>query len=197
MFCFKCGQQLPNGSAFCTACGAAQPTPAPAPRPVYQAPAQPPYQAPAAPQYQPPVQTAYAPAPVPQNLSWKDFYSRFVSKKVKSTVVWMVVICFVTAVISIGLTAVLEGDLDPIYCIMDVAVYGLSGVLLLATKHWATVLLPTIYGAVWTVVSMANDGTPTGIVAIVVGVTCISVLQKAQKAYQAYKTTGVIPAEPI
>ena len=109
----------------------------------------------------------------------------------------MVVICFVTAVISIGLTAALGDYADPAACIMDVAVYSLSGVLLLATKHWATVLLPTIYGTIWTVVSMANDGTPTGFVAIIVGVTCISVLKKADKAYKECKTTGVLPTEQI
>ena len=36
-----------------------------------------------------------------------------------------------------------------------------------------------------------------GFVAIIVGVTCISVLKKAAKAYQDYKTSGVVPEELI
>ena len=172
-------------------------------QPQYQAPVEPVYAPPVQPQYQAPVEPVYTP-PVqatpnygPKNLSWKDFYGQYVSKKVKSTVTWMVVICFFTAVLSIAITGIMEGALDPIYAVMDVAVYALSGVLLLSTKHWATVLLPTIYGAVWMVISMANDGTPSGFVAVIVGVTCISVLKKADKAYQTYKTTGIVPDEPI
>ena len=79
MFCEKCGVQLPDGTAFCTQCGAdlraSAPAPAapapvqaqPAPAPVQTAPAQPfiPQQ-PVAPAYMPPVApppAAYSPAP--------------------------------------------------------------------------------------------------------------------------------------
>ena len=192
MFCTKCGQQLPDGSAFCSVCGA--PQAAPAPQPQYQQPVQPQYQQPVQPQYQQPAQAVYPqPAYMPQTLSRKDFYDRFVSKKVRSTVTSMVIICFITAVISVPLMIVLENPL----ALLDIAVYALMGTLLLVTKHWVCALIPTLYSAVWTVVSMVNDGTPTGIVALIVGATCISVLQKFEKMYQAYQTTGVLPAQQL
>ena len=63
MFCTNCGTQLPDGSRFCSQCGAPQTAAAPAQgayqQPVYQQPAaptqQPVYQQPAAPVYQQPV----------------------------------------------------------------------------------------------------------------------------------------------
>ena len=54
MFCSKCGQQLPDGSAFCSVCGAPQTVAAP--QPAYQQPAQPVYQQPV---YQQPAQPVY------------------------------------------------------------------------------------------------------------------------------------------
>ena len=64
MFCIKCGQFLPDGSAFCNSCGTAQPT-IPA-QPMYQQPAQPQYQPPVQPPYQPPVQPQYQEPPYQQ-----------------------------------------------------------------------------------------------------------------------------------
>ena len=180
MFCTKCAQHLPDGSAFCSVCGA--PQAAPAPQPQYQQPVQPVYQQPV---YQQPMYQ--------QPLSRKEFYNQFVYKKSNSTVICMAVIFFITAAISIPLIVVLKNMLG----IMDIAVYTLFGILLLVTKHWLCALIPTLYSAVWTVVSMVNDGTPTGIVALIVGATCISVLQKFEKMYQAYQTTGMLPAQQL
>jgi len=66
-FCPECGAQLSDGVKFCTECGARLAAPAPAPEPVYEAPApaEPVYEAPAAPAYEPPVQQTYEP-PVQQ-----------------------------------------------------------------------------------------------------------------------------------
>lgn len=185
MFCSKCGQQLPDGSAFCSVCGAPQTVAAP--QPAYQ---QPTYQQPAQPVYQQPV---YQQPMYQQPLSRKEFYNQFVSKKSNSTVICMAVIFFITAAISASLIVALENMLG----IMDVAVYTLFGILLLATKHWVCALIPTAYSAVWTIVSMVNGGTPTGIVALIVGATCVSVLQKFEKMYKAYTTTGVLPTEQL
>ncbi len=104
MFCIKCGQQIADGSTFCSVCGA--PQAAPAPQPVYQQPVYP------QPQYQQPVQTAYAqpvqplyqqPSYAPQRLDWKSFYDQCVSKKSKRYVTWMAVICFITVTVRINL----------------------------------------------------------------------------------------------
>ncbi len=70
MFCKQCGQQIPEGSAFCVNCGArvnAAPAAPAAPEapvaPVYEAPAAPAYEAPVAPAYEAPAYEAAAEQP--------------------------------------------------------------------------------------------------------------------------------------
>lgn len=198
MYCEKCGVKMNPESGFCSNCGARAPQQQVPVQPnYYQHPPvqQPNYQQP---YYQQPVQV-YPSVLVsaPENLSWKDFYGRYVSKKTKNIVTWMAVIYFFTAVVSIALLGMLgDMDLAP-YTLMDVSVYVLMGVLLLTTKHWVFALVPTIYGAIFTVIGMANDGTTNGIFAVVYGVLCISVLMKAGKAYKKYQTERVLPEGEI
>ena len=109
----------------------------------------------------------------------------------------MAVICFVTAAISLPLMMIAEDELVVTLGIVDIVVYLSMGSLLLATKHWAFALLATIYSGVWTVVGLANDGTPSGIAALAVGIACVGMLMKALKAYQDYKSTGNPPTTPI
>ena len=59
MFCPKCGQNVPDGAAFCGNCGTVIKAPSAAPQPQYQQPAQPQYQQPAQPQYQQPAAPVY------------------------------------------------------------------------------------------------------------------------------------------
>lgn len=188
MKCEYCGSELGLNAKFCTGCGAPVPQ-----QPVYSQPQQPVYQQPQAPVYQQPVYAQpYVPA-APRDLSWKEFYKQYLSKGSKSYVTWMVVICFFTAVLSIGIGVILESPLS----VMDVGVYLLMGILLLSTKHWLFALLPTIYSCTFMIVGMANGDTPSGIVAAVVGVKCILILTKAGKAYKKYKAEGIVPANPI
>ena len=67
MFCKNCGNQLPDGTAFCNNCGAAQNAPAPQPAPVAEQPISAPAPAPVAP-VAPPTPVAGQPvsAPAPQ-----------------------------------------------------------------------------------------------------------------------------------
>jgi hypothetical protein len=143
---------------------------------------------------QQPYQQPYQPTPaVPRNLTWKEFYDRFVSKKSKSYVTWLVVIFFFTA----GLSAVLLGLTGDVLAVMDIAMYAIMGAALLASKHYIFAMIPTIYSAIFTVVGIVNGGTPSGIVALIVGACSIGVLQKAQKAYNLYKDQGIIPEKEI
>ena len=68
MFCPKCGQNVPDGVAFCPNCGAALNTPEAAPRPQYEQPAAPMYQQPAAPVYQQPAAPQYQQPATPQSV---------------------------------------------------------------------------------------------------------------------------------
>ena len=69
MFCPNCGNQIPEGSAFCGNCGTkveAPAAPQPAPQPAYEAPQQPAYQAVQEPVYVAPQQSVQV-APVVNN----------------------------------------------------------------------------------------------------------------------------------
>ena len=166
-------------------------------QPTYQEPVQPAYQQPT---YQEPVQPAYQqptyqepvqPVCQDRNMTWKEFYDRFVEKK--SFVTWATIICFATPIISLLLSIVFEST--GIGLIADIAVYAISGVLLLTTKHWIAALVPSIYGGIFTVIGMANGSAGSGIVALVVCVSCTTSLFKADKAYRQYKQTGILPTK--
>lgn len=184
------------------------------PQSVYQQPTQPYYQQPNFPNYQQPMNQNYGqptyqnyqqpytqpitpeqavPTSVPWDMPWKDFYNAFVSKKSKSFITWMVVICFVTAALSAVLTFAFGGLMG----LLDIGVYVVFGVLLLLTKHWLCALVPTLYSGFWTVLNLAGGGTPSGFVALVVGISCISVLLKADKAYKNYRNNHTLPTQQI
>ena len=95
------------------------------------------------------------------------------------------------------MSAVLLGLTGDLLAVMDIAVYAIMGAALLGSKHYIFALIPTIYSAIFTVVGIINGGTPSGIVALVVGAACIGALQKAQKAYDLYKKQGIIPEKEI
>jgi len=178
MHCTYCGKPLEPNARFCTGCGAA--VPQQTTDKVYE---------------QPTYQQPYAPAqpyvPVPANMSWKDFYNRFVTKK--GFVTWMAVICFFSSALSLVLFALLE---DPIL-FLDIAIFVPMGILLLTTKHWVFALIPTIYAAIGTIISLASSGTPSGIVALVVGVSATGALFNANKAFRQYKLDGTLPQKPL
>ncbi len=201
MFCITCGGQINDGSTFCNFCGTAQPLGSAQTQPQQQATYQQPtyfnYQQPnyqqqsAYPNYQQPIYNQ--PMPPAPDMSRKDFYKQFMSKKSNGYVTSMSVICFVTAAIS----AVLIFSLENMLGILDVTVYVIFGALLLFTKHWLYALIPTVYSGFWTVVNFAAGGTPSGIVALIIGISCVSVLIKADKAYKNYRTNRIIPTQQL
>ena len=178
MNCTNCGAPMNPDAKFCTSCGTA------VPQVTYQ---QPTYQQPT---YQQPTQPANQ-QPIPSNLSWKEFYNRFVTKK--GNVTAAAVIHFISAVLSLALFGLTGNPL----CLMDVAIFVPMGILLLTTKHWAFSLIPTIYGLIFTVINLATNATPSGIVAAIIGIAATQTLMKANKAYQQYKLDGTIPNTPI
>lgn len=184
MFCPRCGAQNEGNAPFCGKCGSPLTQQPAYQQPTYQQPA---YQQPA---YQQPTyqQSAYG-----QNLSWKEFYTRYAAKGTKSSLGWMVGICFFTAAISL-LSLVLVGN---VLGILDILVYTLMGILLLTQKKFVFALIPTIYSGIWSVVSLVASGTVTGVVAIIAGVICIKGLSKLDKAYKEYQATGICPATQI
>ena len=184
MNCTNCGAPLNPGANFCTSCGATvqQPT---YQQPTYQ---QPTYQQPT---YQQPYQENFVQPPVTGAFTWKEFYNRFVTKK--GYITGMSIICFITAALSLVLLA-LTGN---VLAVMDIVVYLSMGIALLATKNWICALIPTVYGGIFSVINVVSGGTPSSVVAIIVGVLATQTLLKANKAYQQYKLNGTFPNEPI
>ena len=216
MFCQSCGAQINDGGSFCSYCGAAQTYGQPQPqeqpmyqqpaRPMYQQPARPMYQQPAQPMYQQPVQQNFQqqsypnyqqpygqPVQMGYNMTRAEFFKQFISKKSYSYVTTSVIIFFISA----ALSAVIMAMTGEMLGIMDIAVYVTFAILLLTTKHWICAAIPTFYGIVWTFVGLANGGIPTGIVAIVIGASCVNILNKAEKEYKKYCETHILPDKQI
>lgn len=220
MFCQSCGAQINDGGSFCNYCGAAQANvqPQPQEQPVYQQAAQSTYQQPAQPMYQQnfqqPIQPNYQqpvqqnfqqqsypnyqqpygqPVQMGYNMTRAEFFKQFISKKSYGYVTATVIIFFISAALSAFIMAFTEDMLG----IMDIAVYVTFAILLLTTKHWICAAIPTLYGIVWTFIGLANGGVPTGIVAFVIGASCVNVLNKAEKEYKKYCETHILPDKQI
>ena len=103
MFCPNCGANLPEGTAFCGSCGAAQKTQQQAPmqQPAYQAPTQQPvYQAPAQPTYQPTYQPAPTAARAPMPVTKKDYLANHADEGTKKNAK-MITITFILSMVLI------------------------------------------------------------------------------------------------
>ena len=128
----------------------------------------------------------------PQRLNEKDFYERFVSKKAKGWTTAIGVISLISGAISIPILF-----LGNLLSIIDIAFYILMGILILTTKKWGLPLAVTIYSGVFSVITLATSGTPSGIVALIVGIYATINLKKVNDAYKLYCRSGVLPQKPI
>lgn len=126
------------------------------------------------------------------NLTKEQFYNMYASKKLKSNVKWFMIICFITAGISIVMLA-----MGNVFSILDMIFYGVFGFIILKKKDMIYPLIVTIYSGVFSVIAMAQTGTPSGIVALVVGIASVIGLNKVKKAYEVYLQTGQVPETEI
>jgi len=167
MFCTRCGNTIPEGSAFCTTSGtpvqAAQPAPPPAP--VYQAPPPPPapvYQPPPAPVYQapaPPPGTVYQGPPPQQGQVWAPptqpiaavdlpyarFWTRFWAYLIDSLIVGAAcTIVIVIVFLMIGGGALLSSSANP-----QDFIAGLTGatIALVVFAYFALIAIVWLYFA--------------------------------------------------
>lgn len=188
MFCPHCGTQNNDSAMFCTGCGtslqitrSAQPVQSvhPIVPPAFQT-----QQTNISAEAQ---QYAYANAQY-QNLSEKDFYKAFASKSTNSWVITVIVICFLTAAISISQLVLANW-----FALIDMVLYLIFGILLIVNKKWYFALPVTIYSCIGTIITIAIAGTPTGFFALAAGIIATVKLKKINDAYKQYKDFGVIP----
>lgn len=185
MNCVKCGNILEQNANFCTFCGAKVEEEQTAllvddeatglltendTAPTYSAGAQ------------------QNTAPTFEVLTRKEFYNRFASKKTKSWVTAMVVVCFLSA--GVSLVPLAFGNF---LSLLDIVFYAAMGALLLSTKNWAFALVPTVYSGVFSLISAASSGSVSGVFAIVAGIMSTIALNKINKAFQAYQNNRILP----
>lgn len=178
MICKNCGNTIEDNLRFCTHCGAMQ-DPSQVQEEVNTPPVQEQPVGQEGGQYQP-------------GLSYDDFYKVAVTKKSQGWPKWMMIICYVTAALGL-INFFLVGPL----ALLDIAVYATSAIMLTKSKKKLWVLIPTVYGGIFTIVGLATGASLTGIVALIVGIMSVSTLTKVEKAYASYQATGIIPAQQI
>lgn len=127
-----------------------------------------------------------------EEMSGKEFFDRYAAKNTKGWATAMVVICFLTAAVSIAQMLLLS-----IWSAIDAAFYVAMGVLLLSRKKWIYALLPTLYSILGSVLALALGGKATGIVALIIGIMSTISLRRGDKEYQAYKTSHCLPEKEI
>lgn len=125
-----------------------------------------------------------------ESLTKEEFFNRFLSSNTKSWIKAVWIICFITA----GLNVVLL-CMGNIISLVDIVFYIVMGILFKKKNDWRLSLIITCYSGLWSLVGLATTGTPSGIVALVGGVMSTKGLKKADKAYEEYKTTGILPTE--
>lgn len=183
-FCNKCGAALEQDAKFCVNCG--NRIAVDAEQPVQSV--------------QPEFQASYVNQSMSQqqiyqtalSMTEKEFYKTYMSKNSKSYVVFSIVSCVLTCLLSVvGATS---GNL---LSIIDIIVYALAGILIWTTKRWPFALVMVIYSGIGTVIGMAMTGQANGIVALVMGIGTTRCLHKFAKVYDAYKKTGNLPEKQI
>lgn len=127
-----------------------------------------------------------------RRLTEKDFYERFVSKKVKGWKTAIGVISLISGAISIPILF-----LGNFLSIIDIAFYIPMGILILATRNWGLPLAVTIYSGIFSVIAFAVSCTPSGVAALIVGIYATIILKKANDAYRLYCRTGALPQKQI
>ena len=134
------------------------------------------------------IRTARVRRPQVPSMTLEEFYNQFASKKTKSFVKWLMILCFLNA----GLAAVLTVMLGP-FMLINVALFAAFGVLLLKTRSWVVTLVIACYCGLDFVMSLIGSGSPSGIVLLVLAVAATTSLKKLQDAYRAYQADGRYP----
>lgn len=120
------------------------------------------------------------------------FYENFASKNTKSWVKATIIICFITAGLSL-----INLLLTSILAVIDIAFYLVIGILLSKKKKAGYPIAVAVYCGVLSVISLVLSGAPTGILALVVSIFAAVKLKKVNAAYEQYKITGLLPLNPI
>ena len=125
-------------------------------------------------------------------LTYKEFYDTFTSPKGKKFMDSIGSICILTVILSV--VSLLYGNY---FSIIDIIFYTMFAILIFTTKHWALPFIVTCYGGVFSVLGLLFDGTPSGVVAVIVGIMATINAKKVHEAYNKYLTTGELPTQAI
>lgn len=175
MKCKNCGNYVEENAKFCPDCGAV----------IESATAE--AAAPVVPEAHTEPQAPVTPSP---SLTREEFFKAYADKKLKSNYTATMVICFITAGVSVPLIAL--GYLSAIF---DLIFFLIIGIIMTKKKAMVFPLLVSIVGGIGTVISLASGGTPSGIVALVIAISTVVGMKKFNKQYTDYKAGNFNPEE--
>ena len=197
MICKSCGNTIDDNARFCTHCGVMlEANQAPAAHPQSD-----PVTPPEDPAFSrptpvadptPPVYRAEEAAADRSGLSYAEFYELAVSRKSKSWVRWMTIVCYISA--AAALVLCFTGNY---FGLISAAVLLLSAVMLNSSKKRTWAMIPTVYGGFLSVFDLITVSIPTGVAALLLGIRTAKILKKTEKAYEEYQATGVLPEKKI
>lgn len=127
-----------------------------------------------------------------QIISKEVFFTNILSKKSKSWIKALWIICFIT--VAICAVSIITGNF---FAIVDIVFYLVFGILMNKKQNWKIALVITCYSACGTLLTMIMASMASGLFPLICGVMSTKLLRKADKAYEQYKTTGVYPTEQI
>ena len=127
-----------------------------------------------------------------QYQTYEEFYNAFASPKTRNLSKALGIISIITAVLSL----IFAITISPI-AFVDVAFYTALSVLLFIKHNWIVSLILIIYSGVGSLISIVLGSVPGGIVALVIGILLVINLKKLEEAYKVYQSTGNTPAELI
>ena len=125
--------------------------------------------------------------------SLEQFYQHVASKRTKNLTGWLIAVCIISAVIDLIIAMTGYSLLGVPECIFFVA----FAILLVKKKTYIIPLILTIYCVVCLVINIIEEGNPSGVVGIVIGIMLIIRLRRINDEYGSYTKTGIYPSEPI
>ena len=125
----------------------------------------------------------------PQNpMRANEFFKKYADKNTKSLFTALMIISIVTAVASLALCF-----MDNYFYLIDMLFYAVMAICLAKVKRWYVPLITTCYSALGSILMLFTSGRPSGILALILGISCISGAKKVDAAYKRYLQTGEVP----
>lgn len=123
-------------------------------------------------------------------MSYMDFYRQYTLVDTRRTV--KVYVLFVMINVVYGIIMAISTDIS---FLLDPIVYGVLAMVVITRKSWVFALISVIWALIGCFLSFIDEGIPTGILVIIIGIITVIKLRKIRKAYNVFKKTGILPMQ--